>query len=362
MSKSKLPKQTNSEEVDLGQLFNLIGSAFNRLFKFIGSIFKGLYMVLLTFLIHIHQRLKWYGLAILIGLTAGLIIDNTTEDLYYANLFINTNYGSAHQVYENIRYLHQLASVDEDSTELAIRLNITKNEAGSLREFWIQPDFDENDRIESFVNFKKGLDSTAAADYKYEDYINGLNVTSFKRHQLGVFSSDRFLFKKLKGKLGKALSDNDYLESVKKVTLEGYDKKNKTLQKQDTKIDSLLTVYLSIRERESKKEVLAGTSGTNFFMGSHQESKLIVDEAMLLSTKLDIAQQRRQIDLDKIIGANTVNIISDFPDAGYDFSEWYDEMTFILPIVFFCITFVGFLAIGLGQYLSEQEKVNRNLK
>ncbi len=32
MSKNKLPEQTNSEEVDLGQLFKLIGNGFNKLF------------------------------------------------------------------------------------------------------------------------------------------------------------------------------------------------------------------------------------------------------------------------------------------------------------------------------------------
>ena len=32
-----------SEEVDLGQLFKMIGNAFQRLFQFIGSIFKHIF-------------------------------------------------------------------------------------------------------------------------------------------------------------------------------------------------------------------------------------------------------------------------------------------------------------------------------
>ena len=41
MSEKTPPKNNaSSEEVDLGQLFKLIGDAFNRLFRFIGNIFK----------------------------------------------------------------------------------------------------------------------------------------------------------------------------------------------------------------------------------------------------------------------------------------------------------------------------------
>ena len=41
---NKLPEQPNSEEVDLGQLFKLIGNAFNRFFKFIGSILNSFFL------------------------------------------------------------------------------------------------------------------------------------------------------------------------------------------------------------------------------------------------------------------------------------------------------------------------------
>ena len=357
MSKSKLPEQTGPEEVDLGQIFKLIGDVFNRLFNFIGSIFEGLYMIFLTFLIHIHKRLKWYGLAILLGVGLGYILDQLKENLYGANLHITTNYGSSDQVYENIKYLNQMAKVDKDSVELARILNLTAKEASTLRGFFIDPDIDDNDKIKMFVNFKQGLDSTSRADYVYKDYVDGLNFSSFNKFRIGVAASDRFIFGKLKGNLANMIAENEYINSVKRVTLSSFEKKDKTLQKQDLKVDSLLTVYLNIRDRESKKEVPASTSGTNFFMGNQQQNKLIVDETQLLATRLGIAQQRREIDIYKVSKANIVNVLADFPDAGYDISEWYNKKTFVLPIFFFCITFLGFLLIGLGQYLSEQEKL-----
>ena len=123
MSKD-IQQQPQSEEVDLGQLFKLIGNAFQRFFDFIASIFKGLYKVILLFLIHVNNRLRWYALSVILGVILGLVLDYISEEKYGANVFIETNYSSSHQVYENMKYLHQLAHVDQDSTELARKLQI----------------------------------------------------------------------------------------------------------------------------------------------------------------------------------------------------------------------------------------------
>jgi hypothetical protein len=54
MSTTNTPQP--SEEVDLGQLFKMIGNAFQRLFQFIGSIFNKLFLafVWLVFFIKKH--------------------------------------------------------------------------------------------------------------------------------------------------------------------------------------------------------------------------------------------------------------------------------------------------------------------
>ena len=52
MSK-ELPQNNNSEEIDLGLLFNAIGKLFNRFINFIGSIFKGI----LTFIVFLLRAI-----------------------------------------------------------------------------------------------------------------------------------------------------------------------------------------------------------------------------------------------------------------------------------------------------------------
>jgi len=355
MSKDLSP-QPESEEVDLGQLFKVIGNAFQRFFDFIASIFKGLYKVVLLFLIHIYNRLKWYALAISLGVILGFVLDKISEEIYGANVFIETNYSSSHQVYENMKYLHQLAYKDQDSIELARKLKIPVADAATLKGFYIEPDIDENEKIKMFVEFKKGLDSLAREEYTYKTFNASINFYSFKRHKIGIASTDRFIFGKLRGKLINAITDNDYLIKLKNVALKNYKTLDMSLQVEQQKMDSLVGIYLSIRDRESKKEAVVG-SGTNFFMANgQQQSDLLMNETVLINNISSLETQRREIEKAIVINGNIVNVIADFPDSGYDISEWKDKKKFVLPILFFILTFIGFLLIGFGQYLSEEDK------
>ncbi|SFC96105.1 hypothetical protein [Algibacter pectinivorans] len=351
------PKQL--EEVDLGQLFNMVGNLFQRLFDFILSIFNNIYKLILVLLIHVYKRIKWYAISGIIGLILGFFIDSSTDEVYGANAYIETNFGSAHQVYENLKYLHQLAYVDKDSIELARKLNISVKDAASIKGIYMRPDIDENDRIRMFVAFKKGLDSLSREEYSYDDYIESLDYYSFKRHQVGVASTDKFIFQKLNKSFSKAISNNDYLNELKNVELRNFITQKETIEIEKKEIDSLASEYLKIRKNESKKQAVVG-SGTNLYMGNSDQNKLIVDESELLSKKTKLEALKREINVGLVKNENIVNVVSEFPDAGYDMTDWRDKMKVRLPILFFLITFFGFILYGMGKYLSEQDqKINK---
>jgi hypothetical protein len=279
-----------------------------------------------------------------------------SDDIYGANVFIETNYKASHQIYENMKYLHQLAYIDKDSTELARKLQISIADAAKLKGFYIEPDIDENDKMKMFVEFKESLDSLARADYLYKDFTESINYYSFNRHKIGVASNDRFVYGKLRGKLVKVISDNDYLVNIKNVTIKNFKTQDLSLKAEQEKIDSLVVIYLNIRDRESKKEAIVG-SGTNFFMANgQQKSDLLMNESDLINKISILEGQRRRIEEAIVINSDIVNVIADFPDAGYDISEWTDKKKFVVPILFFALTFFGFLLIGFGKYLSEEDK------
>ena len=73
----KLPKQSENEEVDLGQLFNAIGRLFEKLFSFIGSIFKGVFSIIVYALKPFVKNFKLVAIVLLASGLIGFAIDKT---------------------------------------------------------------------------------------------------------------------------------------------------------------------------------------------------------------------------------------------------------------------------------------------
>ncbi len=355
MSKSKLPKQTNPEEVDLGQLFTIIGKGFNNLFSFIGNIFVGAYRVVLLLLIHFFNRKYWYAGVLIIGVIVGYLIDESKEKEYGANMYIQTNFNSTRQVYENIKQFHQLAYQDKDTLEIAKRLNISPEDASHLKGFYIEPDLDENNLAKMYSNFYVQLDSVSRVETSYEKYKKSLTPSSFEIHKIGVASTDKSIYKKIEPGLIKGISGNEYLDQLLEVNKLNLEKKDKTLLKEAQKTDSLLNEYLKIRVKESEKEMIPGT-GTNLYMGNAESNNLIVNEINIIDKILELEAQRREISEDKVVQKNVINVLSNFPESGYDISEWYHKMKLVLPIFLLALTLLIFTLVGLGKYLDIHSK------
>ncbi len=354
MSKD-LPESQQSEEVDLGQLFKLIGRAFDRFFNFIGSIFKGLYHVVLLLLIHFYNRFKWYAATIVIGVALGFFLDKTSEKLYGANMYIETNFGSSMQVYENIKNLHELANKEKDSIKLSEILDIPVALAAKLKGFYIKPNADYVEKMNLFTEFYENLDSISKNKVTFNEHIESLASREFRSHQIGVASTDKNIYSKL-DKFVEAISRNAYLDNLLKINLENLIKEDNTLKNQEDQIDSLVTQYLKIRVRESEKEPVTG-SGTNLYMGNADQATILVDEAELIKEKINIAKERRRVSIDLIKNKNIVSVISDFPITGYKILKWHEEIKYVMPMALFVLTLLVFTFLGLGKYLKKQDKL-----
>lgn len=348
------------DEVELGQLFKLIGAMFTNFFNFIGNIFKGAFQFLILVLIQLYRGIKWYVSAVVIGVVVGYFIDKNSDDLYGANLYIETNFGSSLQVYENIKNLHQLAFVDKDTVELADRLGITEHEATKIKGFYIEPIVDEIILAENFSIFKMLLDSVSQSKVIFKEYKEGLSNHNYKLHKIGVATTDKFVFQKLRNKLVTEMTSNDYLKQLQEVAIENLEREQVSLNKEQIEIDFLANEYLSMRKRESEKEAIPG-NGTNIFLASSEGNSILIDESALFQKKFLLETRKREIQLEFVEQQNIVNVISDFPSSGYDISEWYDKRKFVLPIVFFTMTFLGSLLLLLVKYLKGQEVLlNKN--
>jgi hypothetical protein len=334
----------------------VIGNAFQKIYDFIASIFKGLFSLLILILAHFYKRAKFYVLALIVGLAIGYFLDKSAQKVYGANMFIQTNLGSSYQVYENIRNLNELAGVENDSLKLASVFNISVADAAKFRGFYIKPSVDINTKIEMFSVFYNSLDSVTRSITTFADYEKNLDHHSFINHQIGVVATDKDVFKKLNSNFPKVISENDYLNSLLIVNQENYVNNEKSLLRQETKIDSLVNIYLTIRNKEANKQPLPG-SGTVFNMSGTKDNKLLVDESALISKKLEIASQIRKIKSEKAENLNIISVLSAFPSSGYDVSNWYEKNTVVFGVLFLTITLMIFVFLGLGNYLKKQDAI-----
>ena len=84
MSTTNTPQP--SEEVDLGQLFKLIGNAFQRLFQFIGSIFNKLFLAFVWLVFFTKKHAVILLISAVAGLALGFILDKISPPTYKSSI------------------------------------------------------------------------------------------------------------------------------------------------------------------------------------------------------------------------------------------------------------------------------------
>src|SRR5690606_29161435 len=173
MSKES-PQPQHSEEVDLGQLFKLIGNAFDRFFKFIGSIFKGVFGIVILFLIFIQKNFIKLAIVGVIGLAIGFYLDIIKKPSYVSTMVVEPNFNSVQQLYNNISFYNELAQA-EDSIALADAFGITKKEARTIKRFRVESYSDENQKVLLFDKFVRSLDTTTQKTINMEAYLRNFN-------------------------------------------------------------------------------------------------------------------------------------------------------------------------------------------
>ena len=62
-----IQNKNTSEEIDIGQLFKIIGDGFSKLFLFIWRVFKGIFDVLIQFILFIRRHFIKFTVSAVLG-------------------------------------------------------------------------------------------------------------------------------------------------------------------------------------------------------------------------------------------------------------------------------------------------------
>ena len=339
----------NSDEIDLGQLFQLIGRAFQKLFNFIGSIFKGLFHVLILFLLFLQKNFIILALAIVVGAVGGYFLDKNKTPKYISKMVVEPNFNSVQQLYNNIDFYNDLAKA-EDSTELAAALNIKVNEAISIKEIFVDSYSDENQKVKLFDDFIRELDTTTIKALDYESYLKNFNSMDARFHQISVISTDNTVAKKLQATIIRSISTNDYFKLQKSINDENLTLQDSIIRNQLVEVDSLQKLYKTVLVKEADKPM----QGTNINLAENGESQN--KELALVKERELLKNQLVMLNKEKANKSAILNVISDFPNRGVKEKGFWKSYKFVLPLglLGLIICFLGL--IEMNRFLKNYSK------
>ena len=348
MSK-ELPQPQQSEEVDLGQLFKLIGNAFDRLFKFIASIFIGIFNLIILFLLFIQKHVVKFALVGFVGLAIGIYLDLNKETSYISTMVVEPNFNSVQQLYNNIEFYNELAEA-KDSMALADAFSISLKEASSIKEFNVESFSDENQKVQLFDKFVRSLDTTTQKTINMESYLKNFNSFDARFHNISVVATDNSIAKKIQPSIINSISRNSYFNLQKEISDVNLKLQEDVYNKQITEIDSLQLLY----KRVMLKEVERPMEGTNISLGENggRDNK----ELALINKMDDLKSNLVRLNEERAGKSSILNVISDFPRRGVEVKGILNSNKFRVPAFLLILTFLMFALLSLNTYLKSYKK------
>ncbi|AXT57326.1 hypothetical protein D1815_16825 [Aquimarina sp. AD1] len=347
-------KENSSEEIDLGQLFKLIGDGFNKLFRFIANIFKVIFHTIILVLQFIRIHFLKFVIAGIIGLAIGWYWDSISENVYRSSMIVEPNFDSSQQLYNNIEFYNELAKEGAYKT-LAASLKISDKEAETITKIKIEAFSDDNQKLKQFSDFVSTLDSISRASLSYEEYLKNFNNINSRFHKIELKSKNPEVAKKCQNAIVRSIENNDYFNIQKQTNELNLRISDSVTRKQLVELDSLKLFYQNLKLLEIKKP--ENTAGTNINLSSENQN-LDRSEITLLKEVKQLNAEIIKLNERKADSGNIINVISDFPDKGGLVNDFFLKKKVLLPIGLVFLTFLFLILLLVNKYLKNYNSGN----
>jgi len=349
MSNQQMPQQPGPDEIDLGQLFLLIGKGISKLINFIKKIFKGIFDLVIILLLFTQKHFIKFVITIILGVAGGFFLDNYFPEKYISKMVVEPNFNSVQQLYNNIDFYNELAEA-KDSITLAGVLDISISEAGTIVKVFVDSYSDENQKIKLFDAFIRELDTTTIKGIDYKSYLENFNSLDARFHQISVISTNSYVAKGLQRTIIQSISANDYFKLQKQINDENILLQDSIYKQQLVEIDSLQQLYKRVLIKEAEKPL----QGTNINLADNKLSQNkdleLVKERDILKGKLVLLNR------EKANKSAIVNVISDFPVRGVKEKGIFKRYKFLLPLALLTFVLSLLLLIELNSYLRKYKQ------
>ncbi len=356
MSKTKQNQQT--EEVDLVQLFRMIGNGFKRLFNFIGTIFNEIFKGFIWFVLFIEKRIKILGTVAFIGLALGFLIEAVSPPVYKSSIAIKQNYDTGKPLYDMVDYYNGLL-VDMDYKTLGNLLGVNELVSKEIMEFSVDPIVTENDLIVLFDKYVLSLDSLAASMVDYDEYTENLKLYKHTNQQLSIKSKTRTNFKNVFTSILYNMETNPFFVNEQTKDLSQLEDAKLVLIKSLSESEALQKTYKGVLEQEFASTTTSEIGIT--FEGSNDQKK--TREFELFKSDIDLRQEIVKIDRAIKDKEHIIDLISNKNDNGFidNTKKLFDSdvpVKYYYLILIFPLTFIVLLGIEFLNFVKRVKSQN----
>ncbi len=337
-------KQNTSQEIDLRELFVLLGGVVQKVYRFIENIFKRIFHVIMLFLKFIRVHFVKFIVTMVIGVILGSYLDSKTSPVYRSSMIIEPNFNSVQQLYNNIEFYNQLAR-QKENIALAEAFKISEEDAKHINGIKIESFSDKTQRIKQFSEFISELDSISQKQVDYKDYLENFNDINAKFHKIEIEAALPEIAKKCQKAIVKSIENNEYFTLQKEINDRNIAVKDSVVTQQQKEILKLQEFYKKIKILEAQKP----EGVTNINLAENQIENQV--EIELLKQARKLKDERVEINNEKANTKNTINIISEFPFKGALANDFLRKKIILVPLVFIVFLFFVLALIELNKFI-----------
>jgi hypothetical protein len=345
----------NSEEVDLGQLFKLIGNVFDRFFSFIGSIFKNIFLAFVWCIFLVKKRIIVLGLATVFGLVIGAFSQKTATPKYESSVTVVQNYPTGENLYSSVGYYNDLLR-QQDYETLGTVLELDLEKTKSILGFDVQPVVSENNKLVAFNKYIKQLDSLAASKIEYEEFLTNNEDYTHKYQQITIESSERNSFKSVFENIVKSINSNPFFINEQRKDIVELTQTKTALEKALDESKTLQETYKKVLEQGISSDNAKSSEIGITFEGSSEVEK--TKEFDLYQSDLELRTQLVEIERELLDKKYVVEMISNKQDSGFASNTKSFLGKELSPVLFYGIlVLLGTMAVLFGiEFLKFIEK------
>ncbi len=311
MSKDLPQQPQQSEEVDLGQLFKMIGNMFERLFKSIGDILKKIFLSFVWLIFFVKKHIIKIIIAGVLGFVYGYFKQNKGDSAYKSTTVIKQNYDTGENLYRAIDYYNELIA-EGDSATLGAVLNITPAKAAALIDLEVESVITENDKLKNFDEYTKELDSVIAATVTFEDYSKNSKEFQYPVQRIIIKAKEKDIFGTIINNIVGKIVETDYFQTEQMKDLDELSRLEKSILTSLEASKELQQVYKKVLETP-----LETPSGTQTSISiDNNDNKGFTKEFELYTNDVELRRELVEIQREKEDKQYVIEIVSSQENQG----------------------------------------------